>query len=68
MARDFTADVELEVVLTPQSLAKLAKADNALFKTLKAKMDSGETTVKLKGKAALIWLSLNLPVKGGEGE
>jgi len=68
LARDFTADVELEVVLTPQSLAKIAKADSSLFQALKAKMDSGETTVKLKGKAALIWLSLNLPVKGGESE
>ena len=65
LARDFTADVEIEVVLTPQNLAKIAKADAKLFQTLKARMDSGETIAKLKGKAALIWLSLNLPVKEG---
>jgi len=66
LRKDFEADIEVEVELSPQVLAKVAKTDRGLFKALKAKMEAGETVAKLRGRAALIWLALNLPVKGGE--
>ena len=64
MAKTFKADVELEVELNPQVLAKVAKADSSLFQALKARYERGETKVKLKGRAALTWLGLGLPVVG----
>jgi MoxR-like ATPase len=55
-AREFEINEEVEIELTPENLAKIAKISSEEFQRAKYAFDNGEKTIKLKGEMALKWI------------